>query len=58
MTTLSAETPPEAARRKPDLDGRYKQIGISAVAAAIKAGCDDKDGSKREDGPGPEHRAA
>jgi hypothetical protein len=58
MTIPSAERPPEEPRRKPDLDCRYGQIGISAVAAALNAGSDDKDESKRDDRDTPEHRAA
>lgn len=48
MTSHPAERPPEQSRRKPDLDGRYGQIGISAVAAAVRACTDETKGEPKQ----------
>lgn len=52
MSAPRAERPPES-RRQQDLDCRYARIGISAVAAALRAGSEDnesepKNGSESE----------
>lgn len=49
MSAPRAERPPES-RRQQDLDCRYARIGISAVAAALRAGSEgNKTEPKRDD---------
>lgn len=62
MSAPRAERPPES-RRQQDLDCRYASIGISAVAAALRAGSEDKKSEpkselKRDDDVTHEDRAA
>ena len=51
MTLPPVERPPEAPRHKPDLDRRYGEIGISAVAAALRSACDESKNERAADAP-------